>query len=134
MNDYTEATPEQIKKFRRQLRTLFEHLNKRGIFAAQHCACCNTCGWDDLMERYEALEDEAAEKVIGFAYTHGQDRDCEDTYAMTHIGYGNVEGDISGEEVAAIIVEEVGRVNWLKASWDGTIASKVKVRLGGRKA
>ena len=142
-----EAHDLRAAQFTGLLWLLFKRLNDEGIFAEQFVACCNTCGWDDLMERFEAMYPElTAEEIerdfdgedpsdfiVGFAYTHEQNRDEVEKRAEVHIGYGSREEcPTTGEEVAALIVKVAKTVPGLRAEWDGSIDSKVRVYLAAR--
>ena len=91
-------------------------------------------------DMYPKLTDEEVEKdfggldpsdpIRGFAYTYEQNRDEVEERAEVHIGYGNLDGGLSGEEVAALIVKIAETVPGLRAEWGGGIETKVRVYLG----
>ena len=70
--------------------------------------------------------------IVGFAYTHGQNRDEVEERAEVHIGYGTLDGGLTGEEVAARIVKTAETVPGLRATWPGRIDSKVRVYLAAQ--
>lgn len=107
----------------------FAALERRGIVARQHFACCQPCGhveiWDEVASAPGAVE--------GYVFYHRRDTEAAAAGFPLWLAFGAVEeGDDAGVEVGRRIVEAVAHEG-LHARWDGTLEHRIAVDLLWRK-
>lgn len=85
----------------------FRNLRRKGYWAKQNHACCQTCGWAEVPDGKE-------EKVV---FYHNQDNDDKIKGKPFHIAWSG-----NGKEIQSILEK-----NGVTTEWDGNNDKRIKI-------
>ena len=106
----------------------FETLNAGGIIAAQDFTCCQTCGLAEIGEPIQEAINDGVD-VSGFAFYHAQDTDAAVEGHGLYLTYGHVDGgETNGVAIGRIVADTIQDAG-LETDWDGTMGTRIFVRL-----
>ena len=111
-----------------RLDAAFAALEKKGVIARHHFACCGTCGSTEIWDEIAAAE-ETGVMSRGYAFYHWQDTEhAVDGYGLM-LNYGAcVEGEAAALEVAGEIVREL-KEHGLSVDWNGSWDRRIGVSM-----
>lgn len=119
-----------------RLDSAFEELNAIGIMARHHRWCCSGCGRKSIEREFARLGGVwDGTRIIGYAFYHMQDTESAVEGLGLCLDYGSTEPASSDQayKVNALQIGEsvrhVLKMHGLKVEWDGSIASRIQVKV-----
>jgi len=110
----------------------FEALEREGILARQHWACCQSCGHCDMQEE-GAAQRQAGREVLGYAFFHAQDTESAAGGGGLFLAFSAAEEKGEGEiGIGHRVVRALEREG-LQVEWDGTTERRIYVRMQWRR-
>lgn len=104
----------------------FAELDRHGIVARQHFACCQTCGHAEIT--YEIKATQKHRPVQGYVFFHWQDTESAVRSDYLYLAYGSVSGKESeSQQIADNIVAALKRAG-LDAEWNGSIRARICIK------
>jgi hypothetical protein len=112
----------------------FCELERLGIIARQHFACCNDCGHKEMQSEIRRMRGRSmtksvkgSQKLIGFAFFHQQDTERAVKNGTLFVTFDVLEkNDARAAEVGAMIVEALKRAG-LVTTWNGSYLQRIAV-------
>ncbi|MBS1997611.1 MAG: hypothetical protein JSS86_14920 [Cyanobacteria bacterium SZAS LIN-2] len=120
----------------------FSELERRGILARQHFACCNDCGHQEMQsevrrvvgsrrtrkrDRVMKAVNQAVSELKGFAFFHQQDTQRAIKQGTLFLTFDSIERNVEkAVEVGATVVEVLKDVG-LVVSWNGSYLQRIAV-------
>lgn len=110
-----------------RLDAAFEALNRAGIRARQHFACCNTCGHSELREDIH-LARELGATIDGYVFYHRQDAEAVVTTGTLTLRYATLCGEPDEERALGQQILGALREQGLSPVWECDSGPVIELR------
>jgi hypothetical protein len=111
-----------------RLDTAFAALDRAGIRARQHFACCNTCGHHEMTDDIQFARELRDAQIDGYVFYHRQDSEAAVTDGVLHLRYATLGDDDAACAAIGRRVEAALRAAGLAPTWEGDTARTIQLR------
>lgn len=111
-----------------RLDAAFAELERSGIRARQHFACCASCGHYEISEDIYFARDVWEERVDGYVFYHRQDTETAVTRGLLHLRYATLGSDPAATTAIGHRVYAALQAAGLEVAWNGEPASTIQLR------
>lgn len=109
----------------------FQQLHALGIVARQNFTCCQTCGQAKIASEIRAFQ-ASGRSVTGYCFFDEQETEAAIAGHGLYLTFGAVGEGSLPEQIGATVVAAMSS-SGLTAEWDGSAATRVRVRLAWEK-